>query len=63
VAAARDAEARGELTPSEEPEQLAFELNGFLLIANLQFVVRRTSEPIERARNAVARRLAAATSA
>jgi AcrR family transcriptional regulator len=63
VAAARDAGARGELNPSEEPEQLAFELNGFLLIANLQFVVRRTTEPIERARNAVERRLAAAASA
>ena len=62
VEAAADAEARGELDPSEEPEQLAFEVNGYLLIANLQFVVRRTPDPIERARNAVSRRLAAAAS-
>jgi AcrR family transcriptional regulator len=60
-AAARDAKARGQLDSSEEPEQLAFELNGYLLIANLQFVAQRTSEPIERARRALERRLAAAT--
>jgi AcrR family transcriptional regulator len=63
VKAARDAGTRGELHPSEEPEQLAFEVNGFLLIANLQFVVRRTTEPIERARKAVERRLATAAAA
>jgi AcrR family transcriptional regulator len=61
--AARDAKALGELDPSEEPEQLAFEMNGYLLIANLQFVARQSSEPIERARRAVERRLAAAASA
>jgi tetracycline repressor-like protein len=63
VEAARDAGALGELHPSEEPEQLAFEVNGFLLIANLQFVVRRTTEPIERARKAVERRLATTAAA
>jgi AcrR family transcriptional regulator len=59
-AAARDAQAAGLLDASEDPGQLAFELNGYLLQANAQFVVRQEPEPIERARRAVERRLAAA---
>src|SRR5512135_1109178 len=58
--AVRDAQAEGEIDPAEDPGQLAFELEAALLLANAQFVVARTPEPIERARRAVERRLAAA---
>jgi hypothetical protein len=58
--AARDAQDDGALDPEEDVEQLAFELNAFLLLANAEFVISRTSAPIERARRALARRLAAA---
>jgi AcrR family transcriptional regulator len=58
--AARDAQAEGAIDPSEDPAQLAFELNSYLLHANMQFVATGTSLPIERARRALERRLAAA---
>jgi AcrR family transcriptional regulator len=60
VAAARDAQAEGELDAEEDPEQLAFEVDSFLLLANAQFVASRSREPIGRARTAIQRRLAAA---
>jgi AcrR family transcriptional regulator len=56
-AAARDAQAEGAIDPSEDAQQLAFELNSYLLLANAQFVVSRESTPIDRARRAVERRL------
>lgn len=59
--AIRDAQAEGALDQSEDPGQLAFEAEAALFLANAQFVVVRTSEPIERARRAIDRRLAAAT--
>lgn len=58
--AVRDAQAEGAIDPAEDPGQLAFELEAALFLANAQFVVARTPEPIERARRAVERRLAAA---
>lgn len=61
VAAARAGQAEGSIDPSEDPEQLAFELNAYLLLANAQFVATRRPEPIERARRALDRRLAAAS--
>ena len=61
VAAARDAQAEGDLDPAEDVEQLVFELDAVLLMANAMFVVVRSPEPIERARVAVERRLAAAS--
>jgi AcrR family transcriptional regulator len=61
-AAVRDAQAEGAIDSAEDAEQLAFELNAYLLLANAQFVVSRASTPIARARRAVARRLAAADS-
>jgi AcrR family transcriptional regulator len=56
----REAQAEGAIDPREDPVQIAFELEAALLLANAQYVVARTSEPIERARRAIERRLAAA---
>jgi AcrR family transcriptional regulator len=58
--AARDAQADGAIDPAEDPAQIAFEIEAALLLANAQYVVTRTPEPVERARRAVERRLAAA---
>jgi hypothetical protein len=58
--AVRDAQAEGAIDAAEDPAQIAFEVEAALLLANAQYVVTRTSEPIERARRAVDRRLAAA---
>jgi AcrR family transcriptional regulator len=63
VTAVRDAQAEGAIDPSEVPEQLAFELNAYLLLANAQFVISRESTPIDRARRALERRLTAAAPA
>ena len=61
--AVRDAQAEGALDVSEDPGQLAFELNAYLLLANAQFVVSRSPAPMERARRALERRLAQAGAA
>ena len=58
--AVRDAQAEGAIDPAEDPAQIAFEVEAALLLANAQYVVTRTPEPIERARRAVDRRLPAA---
>jgi AcrR family transcriptional regulator len=55
----REAQAAGELPAEEDPDQLAFELNGYLLMANMAFLLYGSSQPIERARHAIAARLAA----
>ena len=57
--AIRDAQTEGALDPGEDPVQLAFELNAFLLLANALFVIRREPAPMELARRAIERRLAA----
>jgi AcrR family transcriptional regulator len=62
-ATARDAQAEGLIDPAEDAGQLAFEIEAALFLANGQFVVARTSEPIERARRAIDRRLQSATKA
>jgi AcrR family transcriptional regulator len=59
-AAAREAQADGELDRAEDAAQLAFDIESALFLANAQFVVVRSGEPIERARRAIARRLDAA---
>jgi AcrR family transcriptional regulator len=56
----RAAQAAGELHAEEDPDQLVFELNGYLLMANMAFLLYGSTEPIERARKAIAARLAAA---
>ena len=61
--AVRDAQAEGAIDPSEDVEQLAFELNAYLLLANAQFVISQESTPIDRARRALERRLTAAAGA
>ena len=58
--AVRDAQAEGALDAAEDAGQVAFEIEAALLLANAQFVVARSPEPIERARRAIERRLAAA---
>jgi AcrR family transcriptional regulator len=58
-AAVQDAQAEGSIDRSEDPAQLAFELDAYLLMANAQFVLGPESTPIDRARRAVERRLAA----
>ena len=57
VAAVRDAQAEGTIDPSEDPEQLAFELDAYLLLANAQFVISQDPVPIDRARRALEHRL------
>ena len=55
--AVRDAQAEGAIDASEDPGQLAFEVEAALLLANAQYVVARSRQPIERARRAIDRRL------
>jgi Tetracyclin repressor-like, C-terminal domain len=59
-AAARDAQLEGAFDGSEDPAQLAFELDAYLLLANAQFVVSGGPGPLDRARVAIDTRLAAA---
>ena len=61
--AARDAQAEGAIDASEDLEQLAFELEAYLMCANQMFVISRDTRPIERARRALERRLAQAAPA
>lgn len=58
----REARAAGELSAKEDPGQLAFELNGFLLMANMAFLLYGSPQPIERARDAIASRLGSSRS-
>jgi AcrR family transcriptional regulator len=57
-AAIRDAQAEGTLDTSAEPGQLAFEIEAALFLANAQYVVARSPQPVERARRAIDRILA-----
>ena len=59
--AVRDAQAEGTIDASEDPEQLAFELDANLLLANAQFVISQDPAPINRARRALERRLTEVT--
>jgi AcrR family transcriptional regulator len=59
--AVRDAQREGEIDKKEDAGQLAFELESALLLANTQFTVAQNSEPIQRARRSIERRLEAAT--
>jgi AcrR family transcriptional regulator len=61
--AIRDAQAEGSLDAGEDPDQLAFELNAYLLLANAQYVALQNRMPIARAKSAIAARLAAAGAA
>jgi AcrR family transcriptional regulator len=57
------AQAEGAIDPSEDAAQLAFEIEAALLLANAQFVIVHSAEPLDRARRAIERRLASASAA
>ena len=57
----REAQAEGSIDAAEDAEQLAFDLTGYLLLGNTQFVATQDPAAIERARHAVEHRLAEAT--
>ena len=58
--AVRQAQAEQAIDVAEDAGQLVFEIEAALFLANAQFIVARTTEPIERARRAIERRLASA---
>jgi AcrR family transcriptional regulator len=53
----RDAQAAGSLDAGEDPAQLAFELDSYLLMGNTGFVLHDDPAHLERARAAIERRL------
>ena len=60
-AAVGDAQRDGTLDTREAPDQIAFELDAFLLLANAQFVATGDPGVLDRARRAIDRLLIAAT--
>ena len=58
----QEAQAEGSIDTAEDAEQLAFELDAYLLLANAQFVASPESGATDRARRALTRRLEAASS-
>jgi AcrR family transcriptional regulator len=54
-------QAGGELDPSADPRQIAFELNSFMVLGNMQFVASGDRAALDRVRKAVDTRLAALT--
>jgi AcrR family transcriptional regulator len=63
VAQIKDAQADGTIDGSEDPVQLAFELNSFLHLANDWFVLLQDAMMLERAHRSVINRLRAAAPA
>jgi hypothetical protein len=57
VQAVMDAQAEDAVDPDEDPEQLAFEIDAYLLLANAMFVMLQAPEPLDRARRAIDCRL------
>jgi AcrR family transcriptional regulator len=53
----REAQARGEVDPGADADQLAFEIDALLHGANAAFTLYRSDEPLERARRAIRERL------
>jgi AcrR family transcriptional regulator len=58
--AAADGQAEGTIDAGEDPRQLAFEVDSYLLLANALFVADRDPAPLQSARRALQRRLEAA---
>ncbi|HEX5368912.1 MAG TPA: TetR/AcrR family transcriptional regulator [Dehalococcoidia bacterium] len=54
------AQERGLIDAEEDPAQLAFEIDAWLIFANLNFVMSNSPEPLQRARRAMNARLAQA---
>jgi AcrR family transcriptional regulator len=52
-------QASGELDPSADPSQVAFELNSFMVLGDLQFVANGERAVLDRVRRAIEVRLAA----
>jgi AcrR family transcriptional regulator len=52
-------QAAGELDPAADPPQIAFELNAFMVLGNMQFVAGRRPAVLDSVRSAVDTRLAA----
>jgi len=52
-------QAAGELDPGADPPQIAFELNSFMVLGNMQFVASSDPAALDRVRRAVDTRLAA----
>ena len=59
--AANEAQADGALDRREPAEQIAFELNAYLLLANAQYIATADATALDRARHAVDRLLRAAS--
>ena len=59
-AAVRDAQAEGTIDSAEDPLELVFELEAFVLLANAQLVVSREPAVLDRARRSVDRRISLA---
>jgi AcrR family transcriptional regulator len=55
--AAREAQAEGSVKSDEDPTQIAFELDAYLLLANAQYVASGDPDELNRARRAIARLL------
>ena len=55
----REAQAAGSLDAAEDPAQLAFELDSYLLMGNTGFVLHDDAAHLKRARAAIERRLSA----
>jgi AcrR family transcriptional regulator len=56
----RQAQEAGQIDPEENPTQLAFELDAFLLMANMEFVLHNDETALSRARRASQTRIATA---
>jgi AcrR family transcriptional regulator len=54
-------QAGGELDPAADPHQIAFELNAFMVLGNMQFVASGQSSILDAVRSAVDTRLSALT--
>jgi AcrR family transcriptional regulator len=54
----REAQKAGSLGPTEDPAQLAFELEAYLLMGNNAFVLNGDPTPLRQARTAIGNRLA-----
>jgi AcrR family transcriptional regulator len=61
--AIRDGQAEGSIDPAEDAEQLVFEIESAMMLANALHVISPGPMPIERARRSYARLLAAAAPA
>ena len=59
--AVAEAQAEDAIDSAEEPAQIAYELNAYLLLANAQFVATGEPHVLDRARQAIERLLRAAS--